>query len=79
MLANDNSRTEQNGGHSYKAMIAERLSARHLILLRCRIAFVCMYVRHTLIVAWAMYVLRVRSPQHGPRRVIDGASLLDCL
>ena len=35
--------------------IAERLSARHLILLRSRVAFVCMYVctyvRHTLIIA----------------------------
>ena len=43
-------------------VVAERLSARHLIPLRSRIAFVCMYVRHTLIVVWAMYVLGVRSP-----------------
>ena len=33
-------------------------------------SYVCMYVRHTLIIAWAMYVLGVRSPQDGPRRVL---------
>jgi hypothetical protein len=37
-------------------LIVKYLSVRHLILLRL---FVCiyMYIRHTLIVAWAMYVL----------------------
>ena len=43
-------------------IIAKCLSARHLILLRSRIAFVCMYVRHTLIAdVWVSYILGMQS------------------
>ena len=37
------------------AIIAERLSARQLIVQRSQFAFVCMYIRHTLI-AWARFL-----------------------